>query len=161
MLLTPHVLTGMLVGGLTPSIFLVPFTALISFVLVELIPHWDPSDNTKKRTAIIRYIDFFLALIALLVVTILKDMSFGHLFGGFFVAVYYIFFFLLTHLPIENPKLFTLKHFKKKLTYSDRSFWGILIQASICILVISIMFDLIDFPTWDKLTRNLFSNVMQ
>lgn len=166
MLLTPHVLAGMLFGSFSNSVYMVPFLGLFSYFVLELIPHWDPQNFNKPIIKILRYIDFCIASVAFIVILFLKQTSgnlsssgiifdMRYLVGGIFGALPY-FIFNLFPLLLTDSNFFTrAKDMHKKFTYNDRSVWGLMIQISICIICIAILFKLVDFPTLQRLQLEL------
>ncbi len=161
MLLTPHVLTGMLAGSLAPNFLLSPFYSLASYFLLEMIPHWDPEKDKNRRGEIIHYIDILFSISALFTVIIARDLNPKYIFGGLTSFILYFVFYYASKLEIKNYYFNLLKNLKNNLKYTDKSMWGILVQVSVCILVLTIIFDLIDFPTWDRIQKNIFVNILR
>jgi len=155
MLFTPHILSGMMFGSFASDYGFAFLLGFFSYFLLELIPHWDPEETNKKSIATIRYIDVGLAAISFLVVIMTKQLDKSYILGGIGAIVPYICFQLAPFFTHHEIVLKLVK-FKKRLTYKDKSAWGVLIQLSICIISVSIMFQLIDFPTLDKIRTQIF-----
>jgi hypothetical protein len=156
MLLTPHVLAGMLFGGVAGTTFS-PFAGIFSYFFLEMIPHWDPT-NDKKRGLIIKFIDFVFALAAFFIVVVLKGSETAYIIGGMFSAFTFFFFYILNSSSLKNRYLVKLMDFKFKIKYTDKTLWGVLIQLSICIICLALIFNLVDFPTWSRIQQNFLNN---
>lgn len=154
MLLTPHVLSGMLFGSMFPGPLLVPFVSFFSYILLELIPHWDLEDSKKKTALLIRYIDVIASIILYVTLILLKQFNLSLALGGIVSATIYIFFFLVHSLQDENHTFKKIHVVKSKLKNHDRSLWGILIQLAICVICVTVILGLVDFPTWERFQRN-------
>lgn len=153
MLLTPHVFAGMLAGSFTSDYVLSPFFGLASYFILEIIPHWDPENHNRTDVRFIRILDIVVATISFFVVILMKQLDPRYVLGGIFAAIPYLFFYFSDLMKI-NSRILT---WKKKFQYTDRSAWGILIQGAICIIAITIIFNLIDFPSKDRFLRQLIA----
>jgi hypothetical protein len=167
MLLTPHILAGMLFGTFTDDYRLSPFLGLFSYIVLECIPHWDSDNFSKSWVKVVRYIDFCLAAIAFIMIIFLKQTSgnlssngivfdIRYILGGLFGAIPY-FVFNLGPLAFSTSPFFTwAKKAHSFFRYEDKSVWGVLIQVSVCIICLAIIFKLVDFPTWERLSREFY-----
>lgn len=161
MLLTPHVLTGMIAGRLSSSVVLSVFLSLVLFFIIEMIPHWDPVEDKSRRTVVIRLADLGISLILFLTLIFFNDFDINILIGGITSFFVYIFFYLIDLFKPKSESLSWIWKFRKRVKYEDKSVWGILIQLSICILGITFLLNLIDIPTWDRIRRNILINVLR
>jgi hypothetical protein len=161
MLLTPHVLSGMFFADMSPSVFLVPFFSVISFFFLEMIPHWDPEFETSRKNTILRSIDIVLSLVSFLSIVLFRGFDFGVIIGGVSSFLIYFVFHFLSLVKVENPLLSKLNGFRKKLKYHDRSAWGIMVQVAICVLCVTLLLNLVDFPTWERIRKNLLVNLLR
>ena len=160
MLLTPHVLSGMMFGGFANDYRLSPFLGLISYFIVELIPHWDPENKDSKTVLWIRFLDIILAFVTFFGVIMFmqidpdrRNMVPQYLLGGIGGSLPYLFFFAAMWNHHISDTLLKAHTFKSKIKFRDRSGWGILIQVAICILCIAIIFKLLPFPSWNKFVQ--------
>lgn len=154
MLLTPHVFSGMTFASFVNNPIEGALMGLLSFFFVEFIPHWDPEGFNQKKARPLLIVDFFVAFGAYFIVLFLKGLDLSILLGGLFGALPYMFFFT-AEIMSGNYKLMEKLHlFKLKAKHVDKTFWGIAIQVSICILAIAILFQNelnLRFPSLDKL----------
>jgi hypothetical protein len=151
MLMTPHVLSGMVFGDIPGSYLWAPALGLLSYFVLELIPHWDPEDPQKKRFTLVRSLDFGICFILFFLFSALRDFDAGVMLGGLFAGVPYLIFYIIMIFAHEGSIPGLIHHYKSKIKYSDKSVWGVIIQFAICMLAIAILFDLVDFPTWEKI----------
>jgi hypothetical protein len=158
MLLTAHILSGMTFGSLTAKTYLSPLFGFLSYFVLESIPHWDIRDSYKKFAKIIRILDFTLAFFSFALILILNQLNMRLILGGITSVVVYLFFYLGELNNSEKGFWGFLKKLKKKIQYHDKSVWGILIQIAICVLAVAIIFNLIDFPTWNRVKTELFNH---
>lgn len=172
MLFVPTVLVGSLFGfAFTSNIFFAFFAGLISYFLINIIPHWSPENHSKKFVLAIRYADFVLGtgyFVFLVLVLFSQGSSVSFMINGlevvfdsrhFFGALGGIIPFLFVYIGKikEYKNKYFLDCFKlaKKFSYQDRSFWGIFVQIAITIVAITILFRLIDFPSWQRIVFQL------
>jgi len=170
MLLTPNILTAsMLSLSFSESWWLSIFIGVFTYFFLNLIPHWDPENYQKLIVKVARYIDFSLASVyALFMFFVLfqKDFSFTFslnslevnfniqsILGAFTNLLIYLAFYFFDNKDNKIWAFFV--RIDKKLRYVDRSVWGIFIQIAITILSITILFRLIDFPSWNKVLNQL------
>jgi hypothetical protein len=161
MLLTPHVFAGMLFGSLSNDYRYAPLLGLLSYFFLELIPHWDPENDSRMIIKVIRYIDFCIAIISFVIVIFLytpsQDGILGAtldprlVLGGIFGALPYIILYFSKLLWAKNKTYLATEKILSTFKYTDHSFWGILIQFSVCVICVAVIFQLIDFPTWEKI----------
>lgn len=170
MLLTPNVLTAsMLAYSFSDEWWISTLVGVLTYFFLNLIPHWDPENYQKLIVRVARFIDFLLALIFLLFMVIViwyKDLSFiilsdsfelnlnEHSFiGALTNLIVYLFFYFFDNKNIKIWGFFL--SIDKKLRYVDRSIWGISIQIAVTILSFTIVFGLIDFPSWKNILDQL------
>lgn len=159
MLLTPHVLAGMTFGNFSDNYVFSGVLGAFSYLAMELIPHWDPENKNRKLVRLIRQIDFILAPSATLVVIFFKLLelegqngaSYSFILGGVVAMVIYMSIYFAPVDRSSKSLLAKIKYAHSRIKSTDRTIWGILIQVSVCILSITILFALIEFPTMDKI----------
>lgn len=161
MLLTPHILAGMYAGSLPDNFVFSPILSILSYFFLEAIPHWDPENFGRKRVQVIHYIDFTFAIILYLVIIFVKEFDVKLVLGGLFSVLMYALFLLLEHSKVHNALVEKVVNFHNKLKYTDRSLWGVLIQVSVSVICFALLFNLIDFPTWNRIRENFARNFLQ
>lgn len=157
MLLTPHILSGMVFGGFASNPALSPFLGVLSYFVLEMIPHWDPENRDRKIVNLIKIADLWVGIISFLVVIgLIGSNPAKNILGGISTGLVYLLFSVLHLFPHQNEFVKQLHKYKIGIKYTDRSSWGILIQVSICILAVAILFKLVDFPSWQKIVDQIF-----
>lgn len=170
MLLTPNILTAsMLSHSFSDNWVLSIVLGVVTYFFLNLIPHWDPQNFDKPIVKIARYLDFSMTsayVLFMIFVLFQKDQSFTFslnsldvnfnlqsVLGAFAnLFVYLAFYFLDTN---KNKVWQFFVKIDKKFRYIDRSLWGIFVQFALTILSFTILFRLIDFPSWNKVLIQL------
>ncbi len=174
MLLFPTVLVGSLFGySFGGNFFGAIIAGLISYYLINLIPHWSPENFSRKDVVIIRYTDFVVSACYfsfLLFVVLATDGDFAfkssfsqeivifnylHFWGALAASSLFLFFYFVKNKSFENIVLKLFIEYSQKLAYTDRSLWGIFVQIAIVIVSLTILFSFIDFPSWQTIVNSL------
>lgn len=172
MLFVPTILTGSLFGMSFGTNFIFAFiSGFISYYLINIIPHWAPENFQKKWVLIVRYIDLALGggyFLFLLYVVFAQNsfLSFTinglevvfdirHFAGAIGAMIPFFFVYLGKTQEFRNDILLKTFNLMKKISYQDRTFWGIFVQIAITIVAITILFRLIDFPSWQRILFQL------
>lgn len=172
MLLLPTLLFASVMGNsFAGNIFMAFFVGLISFFLINLIPHWTPENFQKKSVVFIRYTDFVLAglYFCFLIFAVLQpgfdlqleingyEVAFNtiHLIATLAAAILYFFFYYYKAKEIKNRYIKAFYDFGEMISYKDRSLWGLFVQFAIIVVCVTILFHLIDFPSWQKILTSL------
>lgn len=156
MILTTHIITGGILGGISPNLWLAAILGLASHYLLDAIPHWDYlSPEFKKATNLNKKffkekafwqdfikitIDIFVGLLILTLLGRLKDLNFQKaLIGSFFAIlpdpIQFLSWTFGWRFLKYSDKLQVLAHSKK-----EPSLWpGLAIQIALIILSITLI----------------------
>lgn len=163
MILTPHLLSGMTFGTFSDNVFLAFFLGALSYIFIELIPHWDPENKNKKFVKVLRVFDFIFAPLALLSVVVsllyLGDdytRIYNMLAGGVAATFIYIILYVAFFYRGKGKFLQKMSKFHRTFKNSDRTVWGVLVQLAVCIICITLLFELIHLPTIQEAREVLF-----
>lgn len=144
MLLTPHALSGMAFADQVDNIFISVFLVILSYFILEFVPHWDPENNTNQRANLVKVLDFGFTILSFGLVILYKflflesDLDLNFFIGGVVALILYFMF----HYP---PKLFGMKvyifvsQFHKSYKRVDRSIWGMTIHVAVSIIAIAFL----------------------
>ncbi|MBI4999867.1 hypothetical protein HZB97_03820 [Candidatus Gottesmanbacteria bacterium] len=132
---TAHSLVGASIGKLCPTPVLAIPLAILSNLLMDLIPHWDTGTGWRKRP---RIITFFATGFDVILGLFLSFLVFGKTTD----SLYLISLILAATLPdyLEAPYLFLgwdflpfswFYRFQSKFHARDGTFWGIVTQIAI------------------------------
>jgi hypothetical protein len=173
MLLTPNILTASLLShDFSGSVFGSILISVLTYFVLNLIPHWDPQNHNRLIVKIARYLDFAFSasyLAFMVIVLFQPDSSLNFtlnsqevnfnlysVLGAFVNAIIYLAFYAATILNIKNKFIKKLISFDITVRYHDRSLWGILVQIGLTILSLTLLFRLIGFPSWDRIFGQMF-----
>ncbi|MFQ3626631.1 MAG: hypothetical protein SNJ81_03535 [Cyanobacteriota bacterium] len=141
-------------------------TGLLLFFILNLIPHATPEHKNTMSFKIISILDFIMGLSFFFFITILllqpskqiifsinsNTVIFGtaSFFAGLASTVICGIFFYLENTEPGSKLLQKILTTKRKIEYKDKSFWGIFVHIAIIILAFTVLFRLIDLPSWQK-----------
>lgn len=174
MLLIPTILVGSLFGYAFGTNLISAFlVGLISYFLLNIIPHWNPRNFENHYVVTIRYLDFAFGLtyFFFLFFAILQkgnSLTFAinnslvlfdarHFFGALGALLLFLFYYFLKNKEIKNIIIKKIYDLGQMISYQDRSLWGIFVQIAITIVSITILFRLIDFPSWQKIMSQILN----
>lgn len=141
------------------------------YFLLNLIPHWIPEKKDLRTNKIIKILDYVFSLLFLSFLSIMLfqknfemnitlntnviTFNISSLLAAVVSFITYTFFYLLENIDIKSSFLKKLLEIKNSIEYKDLSFWGVFIHIAIIILSISLLFRLIDLPSWQKVIMEL------
>lgn len=172
MLLFANILASVFISvsfGLDP--IMSGIMGFFSYFILNLIPHWVPENKKSQMNKIINILDYIFGLIFISFLSIalfqksletnitlngnLITFDISSLIAAITSSITYTFFNILENIDIKSEFLKKLLTIKNSLEYKDMSFWGISIHIAIIILSISLLFRLIDLPSWQKVILEL------
>lgn len=170
MLLTPHLVTISYIATLMePNIFTIVLGTIISYFIIELIPHWDPKNFESILITYFRLFDLILGSIylVLLLFLVFSDpkgfflfnkqitISFFSFLASVVTLVIWVFFNIFRQYIPKGTLPRQIADFFAGIKYEDKSFWGIAIQFSMTFLSFVFLFGIAQPPDFSNIVRIL------
>lgn len=170
MLLTPHLVTMSYIATfMEPNALTVILGTIVSYFIIELIPHWDPKNFESTWVTYFRLFDLlfgsaYLVLLLFIVfsqpngfILLNKQITIGFysFLASIVTLIMWVFFNIFRQYIPKNTLPRQIADFFAGIKYEDKSFWGITIQFSITFLSFVFLFGIAQPPDFSNIVRIL------
>lgn len=170
MLLTPHLVTMSYIATfMEPNALTVILGTIVSYFIIELIPHWDPKNFESIWVTYFRLFDLLLGSVYLVLLLFIVfsqpngfillnkqiTIEFYSFLASIVTLIMWVFFNIFRQYIPKNTLPRQIVDFFAGIKYEDKSFWGIAIQLSITFLSFVFLFGIAQPPDFSNIVRIL------